>query len=155
MEEGFSVDINGIQEYQQNRYPYLMIDYVQEVIPGKSARGYKNLSMNEWFFPCHYPGAPNMPGMLQIESLVQMFIMTILTLPGNKGKVTNFLGADNIKFRKRVLPGDRLEIEARLDSWKRGVAKGSAVGYTNGEEACRADFKVTIPEILEEFIPKG
>ena len=85
--EGFSLNYIELQEYQQNRYPFLMIDHVDEVIPGKSARGYKNLTLNEWFFPVHFPGAPIMPGVLQVESLSQMLIIAITTLPGNKEEV--------------------------------------------------------------------
>ena len=74
-----------ICEYQQNRGSYLMIDHATEVVPGKSAKGYKDLSEKEWFFKVHWPSDPNMPGMLQIESLVQMSALAILSLPGNKG----------------------------------------------------------------------
>ena len=81
------LDKNGIYEYQQNREPYLMIDFATEIIPGKSAKGYKDLSKDEWFFKVHWPNDPNMPGMLQIEALVQMSALSILTLPDNKGKI--------------------------------------------------------------------
>ena len=70
--EGFSLNCIELQEYQPNRYPFLMIDHVEEVIPGVSAKGYKNLTLNEWYFPKHFPGAPNMPGALQLEALAQM-----------------------------------------------------------------------------------
>ena len=70
--EGFSLNYVELLEYQQNRYPYLMIDFVDEVVPGKFANGYKNLSNNEWFFPTHFPGEPNMPGALQLESFAQL-----------------------------------------------------------------------------------
>ena len=74
------LDRNEILEYQQNRDPYLMIDEATEVIPGKSAKGFKKLKNDEWFFKVHWPSDPNMPGMLQIESLVQMSALSILTL---------------------------------------------------------------------------
>jgi 3-hydroxyacyl-[acyl-carrier-protein] dehydratase len=150
--EGFSLDYNGIHEYQQNSYPYLMIDYVNEVIPGKSAKGYKYLTSNDWFFKCHFPGDPSMPGMLQIEALVQMFALTVLTLEGNKGKVAYLANADNLKFSRKVLPGDKLDIETELLSWKRGVGKGKGKGYVNGAIACCADFTVTIPDILQQYL---
>lgn len=153
-EIGFSLDLNGFQEYNKTLYPYIMVDYIEEVIPGKSARGYKNLSANEWFFPCHYPGDPNMPGLLQVEALVQMFSISILTLPGNKRAATRFVSADNIKFKKEVVPGDKLVIETKVISWRRGVAKGNGIGYTNGEIACSADFVICLPQILEQFKPK-
>ena len=81
------LDKNEIYEYQQNREPYLMIDFATEIVPGKSAKGYKYLSKDEWFFKVHWPNDPNMPGMLQIEALVQMSALSILTLPDNKGKL--------------------------------------------------------------------
>ena len=67
MNKKFSLNSVELQEYQPNRYPFLMIDYVDEVSPGKYARGYKNMTMNEWFFPVHFPAGPNMPGALQLE----------------------------------------------------------------------------------------
>lgn len=151
--EGFSLDSVQLQEYQPNRYPFLMIDYVDEVIPGKSAKGYKNLTMNEWFFPIHFPGAPNMPGALQLEALAQMLTVAITTLPGNKGKVTHAL-SHTVRFRKEVLPGQKLVIEATVLSWNRGIAKGKGFAYTDGEVACEADMLITIPDILEQYLPK-
>lgn len=151
---GFSLDYNAIHEYQQNSYPYLMIDYVDEVIPGKRARGFKNLTANDWFFKCHFPGDPSMPGMLQIEALVQMFALTVLTLDGNKGKVAYLTSANNLKFAKKVKPGDKFEIETELTSWKRGVGKGTGCGYVNGLLASKADFIITLPHILEQFLKK-
>ena len=106
--QSMKLDIKGILEYQQNRYPYLLVDIVEEVIPGVSAKGYKNLSINDWFFDCHFPGDPNMPGMLQIEAMVQLSALTILTLDGNKGKVAYLSSASNLKWFRKVVPGDRL-----------------------------------------------
>ena len=90
-----------ILEYQQNRPPYLMIDFAEEVIPGKSAKGYKDFKEDEWFFKVHWPRDPNVPGMLQIEALVQMSALSILSLPGNKGKVMYLTSANNIRFIKK------------------------------------------------------
>ena len=95
------LDKNGIYEYQQNREPYLMIDYASEVIPGVSAKGYKDFKNDEWFFKVHWKNDPNVPGMLQIESLVQMSALSILSLPGNKGKVVYLISADKLKFIKK------------------------------------------------------
>ena len=90
-----------IFEYQQNRPPYLMIDFAEEVIPGKLARGYKDLKEDEWFFKVHWPEDPNMPGMLQIEALVQMCALSLLTMDGNKGKLVYLISADKIKIKKK------------------------------------------------------
>ena len=130
-----------------------MIDYVDEVLPGKYARGYKNMTLNEWFFPVHFPGGPNMPGALQLEALAQMLTVAITTLPGLKGKVTHAL-SHTVRFKKEVLPGDKFEIQTEVISWKRGICKGKGFAYTNGELACEADMLITIPEILEEYLPK-
>lgn len=151
--QAFSLNCVELLEYQPNRYPFLMIDHVDEVIPGVSARGYKNLTMNEWYFPVHFPGGPNMPGALQLEAMAQMLTVAITTLPGNKGKVTHAL-QHLVRFRKEVLPGQQLVIDAKVLSWKRGIAKGIATGYTNGEVACEAEMMITIPEILEQYLPK-
>ena len=150
--EGFSLNSIELQEYQQNRYPYLMIDYVDEVIPGKSSNGYKNLTLNEWFFPKHYPANPNYPGALQIESLAQMLTIAITTLPGNKGKETLFVSVFS-KFKKEVLPGDKFVLETKVTSWKRGLLKGVGVGYTNGTIACEAELVITLPDILKQYLP--
>ena len=151
--EGFSLNCVELQEYQPNRYPFLMIDYVDEVIPGKSANGYKNLTLNEWYFPKHFPGAPNMPGALQLESLAQMLTVAITTLPGNKGKIIHGL-KHTVRFKKEVLPGEKMVIETQVISWKRGICKGKGIAHTNGEVACEAEMMISIPDILNQYIPK-
>jgi|TARA_B100000315_G_scaffold152035_1_gene140864 3-hydroxyacyl-[acyl-carrier-protein] dehydratase len=153
MNKKFSLNSVELQDYQPNRYPFLMIDYVDEVLPGKYARGHKNLTLNEWFFPIHFPGAPNMPGALQLEALAQMLTVAITTLPGLKGKITHAL-SHTVRFKKEVLPGEKFEIFTEVISWKRGICKGKGTAYTNGDIACEADMVITIPDILEEYLPK-
>jgi len=150
------LDRQGIHEYQQNRDPYLMIDAAEEVVPGVSAKGYKDLK-DDWFFECHWPGDPNMPGMLQIEALVQMGALTVLTLPGNKGKIVYVTSANNLKFSRKIIQGDRLAIETKLLSWKRGLGHCSGTGSVNGEIACQADFSIVMPSVLNEYkvLPKN
>jgi 3-hydroxyacyl-[acyl-carrier-protein] dehydratase len=142
-----------IMKYQQNRYPLLFVDEISEVVPGKFARGKKAFSYNEWFFPAHFDGNPNVPGFVQIESLVQVFLMTFLTLDGNAGLQTSFVNLDAVKFKRKILPGDILNIYAELESFKRGVAKGSAESNVNGESAVSATFTIAIPDILAKFRP--
>jgi len=148
-----NLDAYAIQQYQQNRYPLLFIDFVEEAVPGKSAKGHKNFSFNEWFFPAHFADEPNVPGFVQIEALTQLFIMTFLTLPGNKGKKTGFVSIENARFKKKIIPGDRLDIQAELKFYRRGLAKGNAIGYIKGEVACSAELVIAIPDILNEFKP--
>ena len=130
-----------------------MIDYVGEVIPGKSANGYKNLTLNEWYFPKHFPDGPNMPGALQLEALAQMLTVAITTLPGLKGKVTHAL-SHTVRFKKEVLPGEKFEIKTEVISWKRGILKGIGKGIVSGEVACEAEMIITFPDILNKFLPK-
>jgi len=141
-------------DYQPNRYPFLMIDYVTECIPGKSACGFKNLTWNEWYFPVHFPGGPNLPGALQLEAMAQMLTVGLTTLDGLKGKVTHAL-EHKVRFKKELTPGMRLDINTEIISWKRGICKGYGTISVDGEEACNADMLITIPEILEQYLPKG
>ena len=147
------LNIEKIKEYQKNRNPYLFVDHANKVIPGKCANGYKFLSEKEWFFKVHWPGDPNMPGMLQIESLVQLSALALTTLPGNKGKVTHAI-SHNVRFRREIVPGEKLIIETKVLSWKRGLCKGLGKGIVSGEIACEAEMTITIPEILDKYIPK-
>ncbi|HCV01465.1 beta-hydroxyacyl-ACP dehydratase [Candidatus Saccharibacteria bacterium] len=151
--EKFSLNCIELQEFQPNRYPFLMIDHVDEVIPGKSAKGHKNLTMNEWYFPVHFPDGPNMPGALQLEALAQMLTIAITTLPELKGRVTHAL-QHTVRYRREVKPGEKLEIETEVLSWKRGICKGKGVAKVNGEVACEADMMITIPEIFEQYLPQ-
>ncbi len=150
---GFSLNSVELLRFQPNRYPFLMIDHVDWVEPGISAKGFKNLSVNEWFFPIHFPGNPNMPGALQLEALAQMLTVSITTLPGLEGKVTHAL-SHKVRFRKEILPGDKFEIDTKVISWSRGVARGTGIGRTNGEIACEAEMLIAIPEILDKYLPK-
>ena len=143
-----------ILEFQQNRDPYLMIDCVEEVVPGKSAKGYKDLKEDEWFFKVHWPTDPNMPGMLQIEALIQMCALNLLTLPGNKGKLVYVVSANNLKFKKKIVPKDRLEIETNVISYNRGIAKCQGIGTVNGVLACSADFNIVLPHVISEYKKK-
>jgi 3-hydroxyacyl-[acyl-carrier-protein] dehydratase len=151
--EGFFYDIPEIKKCQQNRYPLLFIDKIFDVIPGVSVKGIKCFSYNEWFFPAHFEDEPNVPGFIQIETLVQTFIMTFLTLEEHKGKKTNFLSINNVKFKRKIIPGEQLIIYANLDSFRRGIAKGSAMGFVDEQLTCSADFIVALPDVLDTFKP--
>jgi 3-hydroxyacyl-[acyl-carrier-protein] dehydratase len=147
-----NIDAYEIQKFQQNRYPLLFIDFVDIAEAGAMAKGYKNFSYNEWFFPAHFEDEPNVPGFVQMEALTQMFLMTFLTLPGNEGLKTAFI-KETTEFKKKIIPGDRLDIEANLESYRRGLAKGYAVGKVGGELACKASFTIAIPDIMRNFRP--
>ena len=153
MKKKFSLNAHELKSYQPNRYPFLMIDKVEEVCPGEYAIGYKNLTNNEWYFPKHFENNPNMPGALQLEAMAQMLTVAVTTIDGLQGKVTHAL-QHTVRFRKEVIPGDRLDINTKLLSWKRGIAIGTGLCTVNGEEVSSAKMTITIPEILEKYIPK-
>lgn len=150
---GDYLSLSQFGEFQPNRFPFLFIDRVTSLDPGVYAAGYKNLSHNEWYFPVHFPGHPNMPGALQLEAMAQMLTIALTSSFGLAGKVTHAL-SHQVRFRKEVVPGDRLELEATVLSWKRGICKGTGVGTTDGEVACEAEMVITVPEILESFLPQ-
>ena len=152
-EKVLSFDGYELQKYEPNRYPYLFIDRVTECVPGKYAKGYKNLTNNEWFFPKHYVGHPIMPGAIQAEALSQMVTIAFTTLEGiNDIRVVG--GRLKAKFIREIRPGDRLDIVAEIHSYKRGIGKGAAKGYVDGELACEIEVTQVIPSILDQYRPK-
>ncbi|MEE3003377.1 MAG: 3-hydroxyacyl-ACP dehydratase FabZ family protein [Pseudomonadota bacterium] len=147
------LDAHAIQQYQQNRFPCLFVDFIEEAVPGKSAKGYKNFTFNEWYFPAHFEDEPVVPGFIQIEALTQVFLMTFLTFPEAKGKKTGFVSVKNANFKKKIIPGMRLDMIANLESYRRGLAKGNVTGKVCGEIACTIELVVTVPEIMIGFTP--
>ena len=145
------LDNKDILAYQRNRFPYLMIDVAQEVVPGKSVKGYKNLTANDWFFKCHFPGDPNMPGLLQIEAIVQLSALAILTLSGNKGKVMYLSKVSNSKFKKKVIIGYRLDMYSKVISYKRGIAKFQGKATVKNNKVCQVDFELVLPDEVDKF----
>jgi 3-hydroxyacyl-[acyl-carrier-protein] dehydratase len=145
------LNLQDIKEYQQNKEPYLFIDCATEVIPGKSSKGYKDLKKDEWFFKVHWPNDPNMPGMLQVETIVQTCALSILTLPGNKGKIVYLTSANNLRFIKKVLPKNRLFIETEIVNFKRGMAVCVGLLKIKGEIVCKAEFNLILPCEIKKF----
>ena len=134
-----------IIKIQKNRDPYLLIDYATKVVPGKSVEGYKILKKNEWFFKVHWPGDPNMPGMLQVEAMVQMSSLIIFTLPNISGKTLYLADSNNIKFFKKIVPGDKLKIVSKLISNSRGLYKFESEGYVRKKSPCKANLTLILP----------
>lgn len=140
-EKGFSLDNDQIEQYLEISHPFLMIDYVEELIPGKSAHGIKILKEDDWFFKCHMQRALVMPGTLQIEAMLQTLVLTIYTMEGHKGKFS-FISDINSKLISKISPNNLFVIHADLISYKRGIAKGVAVGEINNEKVCQGEFKL-------------
>ena len=124
------------------------MDYATKVIPGKSVIGFKILKKNEWFFKVHWPGDPNMPGMLQVEAMVQMSSLIVFTLPNMENKTLYLADSNNIKFFRKIIPGDKLKIVSKLMSSSRGLYKFEAEGYIKKKIACKASFTLILPNFL-------
>jgi len=154
IEMTLSLNKSEILKIQQNKPPYLMMDHASEIIPGKSSKGYKYLRDDEWFFRVHWEGDPNMPGMLQIESLVQICSLAIFVIPKYSGKIVYLSRVNNVRFHKKIIPNDKLEIETEIISFSKGIAKCKGNGYVKEKIACSADFILIQPDELNRFMPK-
>lgn len=129
-----------IMEILPHRYPFLLVDRIEDGEPGKWARGRKCVTANEMHFCGHFPGQPIMPGVLILEALAQVGAVAILTVPENKGKLALFGGIKNARFRKQVLPGDVLELECTLIRQMGPVGIGKATAKVDGRVACTAEL---------------
>jgi len=144
---GLSFNIAELAKYLEITQPFLMIDYVDSLIPGKSAHGVKKLSQDDWYFNCHLKREMAMPGTLQIEAMLQTLVMTIYTIDGHKGKLS-FITQINTKLISKISPGPNLEIFADLLSFNRGISKGVAVGKINNVTVCQGKFTFVSPHEL-------
>jgi len=138
------LNIKEIQEIIPHRYPFLLIDKIEELEPGVKAVGYKNVTMNEYFFQGHFPSEPVMPGVLIIEALAQVGAVSVLSLPENKGKIAYFAGINNAKFRQKVVPGDVLRLEIEIIKKKGPIGIGKAVATVNGKKVAEAELTFAV-----------
>ena len=132
------LDVNEIKKIIPHRYPFLLVDCIEELEPGVKAVGYKNVTVNEPFFQGHFPQQPVMPGVLIIEA--QVGAVAVLSLEENKGKLAFFGGIKNAKFRKQVVPGDVLKLETEIIKCKGPMGVGKAVATVNGKVAAEAEI---------------
>lgn len=137
------MDIHQILDYLPHRYPILLVDRVLDVVPGERITALKNVSVNEPYFPGHYPHHPVMPGVLIVEAMAQTAAILAFKTMGSKPddkSVYYFVGIDNARFKKPVGPGDQLVIEVRLAASKRGIWKFSGVARVDDQTASEADL---------------
>lgn len=138
-------DINELFEFLPHRYPFLLVDRVTDLTPGETIRGYKNVTINEPFFNGHFPGHPVMPGVLIIEAMAQ--ISGVLAFETKKirpadGYTYYLAGTDRSRFKKPVIPGDRLVLTSRILREKRGMMKFECEAFVDDELACTSDIIV-------------
>jgi 3-hydroxyacyl-[acyl-carrier-protein] dehydratase len=142
------MDIFEILKHLPQRYPILMVDKIKECEPGKRILALKNVSANEPYFQGHFPGRPIMPGVLILEAMAQAAGVLVLSEGGASAQhhenVYYYVGIDNARFKKPVLPGDQLELEVKLERLLRGIAKFSCEARVDGEIAAEAVILLTI-----------
>jgi beta-hydroxyacyl-ACP dehydratase FabZ len=135
------IDIQGIVDCIPHRYPFLLIDRVLEVEPGKRVVAFKNVTINEPFFTGHFPGEPIMPGVLIVEALAQAGAVLMLhDMPDRGGKLVFFTGIDKARFRRTVVPGDRLHLTVEVLKCRSRTCKLRGVAEVDGKKVAEADL---------------
>lgn len=138
------LNIQEIMDIIPQRPPFLLIDRVEEYVPGESAVAYKNVTINEPFFQGHFPGNPIMPGVLMIEALAQTGAVAILSKDCAKGKNALFGGVDKLKFKRQVVPGDVLKLEVKIIKQKGPIGVGEAIATVDGKVAVKGELTFAI-----------
>ncbi|MFM9107081.1 MAG: 3-hydroxyacyl-ACP dehydratase FabZ [Chloroflexota bacterium] len=134
------LDAVAIQKIIPHRHPFLLVDRVVELEPGKRAVGLKSVSMGEPVFTGHFPAYPVLPGVMIVEAMAQVGAVAMLSSPEGDGKLALFAGIDNVRFKRQVKPGDTLRLEVEIGQIRRGIGTGSGTATVDGELACRGDI---------------
>lgn len=145
-----SMDVTQIMKYLPHRYPFLLVDRVLELVPNQHIVALKNISMNEPQFPGHFPNHPVMPGVLMIEALAQTAGLLAFKSGGDEigpNSVVYFVGIDGARFKRPVVPGDQLRMEAKVLRVTRGIWKFAVKGTVEGQVACEAELMCTLKEL--------
>ena len=138
------LDVNKIREIIPHRYPFLLIDRITFLEPGLKAKGYKNISANEPFFQGHFPGNPIMPGVLIVEALAQLGCVAMLVKEEYKNMIGLFAGIDNVRFKKQVVPGDKLELYVELLKLKGPIGKFKGIATVDNQIAVEGEVLFAI-----------
>lgn len=133
------LEAEEIQAILPHRYPFLLVDRILE-LREDGAVGLKNVTMNEPFFPGHFPGRPLMPGVLIIEALAQVGAVALLSRPENRGKLALFAGLDRVRFKRPVRPGDTLRLEVTLERMRGPIGRGRGTATVEGQLAAQGEF---------------
>lgn len=136
-----TLEIQEIMEFLPHRYPFLLVDRILEYEENQRIVGIKNVTINEPFFTGHFPGVPIMPGVLILESMAQVGgVLVFKTLPERDSKLVFFMGVEDARFRKPVVPGDQLRIEMLVTRLKTRVGKLNGKAYVEGQLVAEADI---------------
>lgn len=138
------LDIHEIKKIMPHRYPFLLVDRITDMEPGKYAKGIKCVSTNEPFFQGHFPDYPVMPGVLILEALAQTGGCAILYDEEHRGKIALFGGVKKCRFRREVMPGDVLELSCEITAFRGEAGFGKGVATVDGEIACEAELSFVI-----------
>lgn len=141
------MDIKEIMNILPHRYPFLLVDKIIEIEAGKKAVGIKNVSMNEPFFQGHFPNYPVMPGVLIAEALAQLGAVAVLSCDEYRDKLPVFAGMDKFRFRRQVMPGDQLRLEADIIRLRGTIGKGSVKATVEGEVAAEGEILFALTDI--------
>lgn len=129
-----------------HRDPFLLVSELVELVPGESCSGVWNITGEEWFFPGHFPGRPTLPGVLMVESLAQVGACGVLSDERFIGKIPLLAGTSKVKFRRQVVPGDRLDLQVELTRLSGRAGKGVGTASVDGETACQAELMFVIAD---------
>lgn len=130
------LDAQQIKEILPHRSPFLFVDRVTEMEAGKFIKGFKNITMNEYFFQGHFPGHPILPGVIICEALAQLSGVLLLEEKDQQGKLAFFAALDQVRWKRPVVPGDRLDMEVEVISFRHSIAKVKGKAFVEGELAC-------------------
>ena len=148
------LDIQGIQKILPHRYPFLLIDGIEEMERWKRIVGIKNVTANENYFQGHFPGKPIMPGVLIIESMAQTAGLLLLQeVPDREKKLLYFVAIDDARFRRPVVPGDQLRVEVKVIAWRGGFGKFQGRATVNGDLAAEATLMCKMVDLETEQPP--
>ncbi len=139
-----ALNVQQIQELLAHRFPFLMVDRVTELEPGKRAIGVKNVSINEWFFQGHFPNEPVMPGVLILECMAQVGGIAILSAPENRGLTGYLVGIERARFRQPVVPGDQLVVCAEVTAIRTNICFVKAEAFVNDRLVAEASLTMAL-----------